>query len=504
MANGYLFPSYSLPPAFVEDLRRQNPWWVNAPLRPTPPFKRWPFERLLSRLLDPLAPILVIRGPRQIGKTTLQEQIIERLLQQGIAPRRILRVQFDALPSLKQIPPRDEPVLRIVDWYERTILGRNLNDAARHGEPALLFFDEVQNLRDWDIQMKSLADHAAVSSLVTGSSALRIEKGRDSLAGRIQTLEVGPLRLVEIAALRGFGGLEPAQRENGWADWLEPGFWASLRVSALRQAEIRDAAFAALSERGAYPFAHRSAGVPWPEIADHLNETVVKRVIQHDLRLGERGRKRDPQLLEEVFRMACRWIGQAPNPATLAREAQLQFQSGIGLQRIRHYLDFLDSSLLLRTVKPLEIRMRKKGRGYDKLCLCDHALRAAWLQETIPLDPAELDRQPHLHDLAGHIAESLVGYLFSSLPSLDVAHLPARGGDPEVDYVLTIGEKRVPIEVKYRRVIDPMRDTLGIRSFVEKAVNNAPLGILVTRDDATTVADPRIVCLPLKSLLMVR
>ncbi len=74
---------------------------------------------------------------------------------------------------------------------------------------------------------------------------------------------------------------------------------------------------------------------------------MVKCVIEHDLRVGERGRKRDRQLLEEVFRMGCRYIGQCPNPATLATEAQLSLSANIGPQRIRRYLDFLDSSLLL-------------------------------------------------------------------------------------------------------------------------------------------------------------
>ncbi|HUG95293.1 MAG TPA: hypothetical protein VMK30_04045 [Pleomorphomonadaceae bacterium] len=43
--------------------------------------------------------------------------------------------------------------------------------------------------------------------------------------------------------------------------------------------------------------AHARESVPWPEVAEQLNETVIRRVIQYDLRLGERGRKRDPQLL---------------------------------------------------------------------------------------------------------------------------------------------------------------------------------------------------------------
>jgi predicted AAA+ superfamily ATPase len=234
-----------------------------------------------------------------------------------------------------------------------------------------------------------------------------------------------------------------------------------------------------------------------------LNETVVRRVIEHDLRVGERGRKRDRQLLEAVFRMSCRYIGQSPNPALLAREAQQSLNANIGPQRIRHYLDFLDSSLLLRAIEPLEIRLKKR-RGYSKLCLCDHAIRAAWLQEVIPLDPEALDRSPHLFDLAGRIAESTVGYFFASLTGLSVAHLPERGGEPEVDFVLTIGEKHIPVAVKYRRVIDPLRDTFGLRAFLEKSVNNAPFGLLITRGDAPTVLDPRIVTVPLAALLIVR
>jgi predicted AAA+ superfamily ATPase len=166
-------------------------------------------------------------------------------------------------------------------------------------------------------------------------------------------------------------------------------------------------------------------------------------------------------------------------------------------------LDFLDGSLLLRTIEPLEIRLKKR-RGYSKLCLCDHAIRAAWLQEIVPLDTGALDQVPHLADLAGRIADSTVGYFFASLTGLSVAHLPERGGEPEVDFVLTIGERRIPVEVKYRRVVDSLRDTVGLRTFLEKAVNNAPFGLLITRSDTQAVPDPRIVTVPLPALLVVR
>jgi predicted AAA+ superfamily ATPase len=257
------------------------------------------------------------------------------------------------------------------------------------------------------------------------------------------------------------------------------------------------------SDRGGYPIAQERADRPWPEVADQLNENVVRRVIHHDLRLGERGRKRDPDLLEEVFRLACRYAGQAPGPSIFVNEVRSTLHANVGWQRILTYLKFLDGSLLLRLVNPLEIRLKKK-KGNNKLCLCDPGLRASWLQELIPIDSAGLRRSPHLGTLAGHLAESVVGYFLANIPGLDVAHFPERGTEPEVDFVLTVGEQRIPLEVKYRQVIDPRRDTLGLRAFIEKTVNNAPFGALITLDDEVEIRDPRIVSLPLSSLLLMR
>ena len=35
------------------------------------------------------------------------------------------------------------------DWYEQEILGKSLNEVAHQGVPTYLFFDEIQNLKDW-------------------------------------------------------------------------------------------------------------------------------------------------------------------------------------------------------------------------------------------------------------------------------------------------------------------------------------------------------------------
>jgi predicted AAA+ superfamily ATPase len=204
-----------------------------------------------------------------------------------------------------------------------------------------------------------------------------------------------------------------------------------------------------------------------------------------------------------VFRLACDYVGQAPTMQLFAREANRTLDSSVGEQRIRHYLRFLGDTLLLRLIEPLEIRLKKR-RGQPKICLCDHGLRASWLQEVVPLDSTRLADVPELATLSGRIAESVVGALLSTVTGLDIAHLPARQGEPEVDFVLTIGTRRIPMEVKYRRRIDAMQDTEGLRTFLEKTANNAPFGILVTQDGAPPASDPRIVSIPLSVLMLLR
>jgi predicted AAA+ superfamily ATPase len=492
----------ALPPDVIEDVRRASPWWSGRALPPVPAFRRWPFAVLLQRLTRErmLAPILAVRGPRQVGKTTLQLQLIEHLLAEGVAPSRLLRAQFDDLGLSRSARPR-LPILDIVRWFEQAVLRRDLNESARAGEPAFIFLDEVQNLPDWSLQLKVLVDQAAVRVVVTGSSALRIALGRDSLAGRIQSLEVGPLRLGELASFRGLGRLSAFEEGNGFGPWARPEFWRDLKAHGEANTALRDAAFSAFSERGGYPVAQRS-DAPWPEVAAQLNETVVRRVVRHDLRLGPRGRRRDERLLEEVFRMAARYCGQSPSPSFLAREARDFLEADIGVRRLTAYLDVLEQALLVRLVEPLEMRLQRR-RGPAKLCLSDHALRAAWLDEVVPLDPAALARDEGLSDIAGRIAESVVGSTLASL-GIPIAHLPPRRGRGEVDFVLTTGDRRIPIEVKYQKRIDPARDIAGLLAFLDRPVNRAEVGIIVTRDAAPETRDPRIVALPLSSLLLVR
>jgi predicted AAA+ superfamily ATPase len=477
-----------------------NPWWQGRPAPSLPEYRRWLFPVVLDSLTAGLAPVTALRGPRQVGKSTLMAQVIEHLLtKEHVDPRRIFHVQFDEVPSLKGL---SDPILGLSRWYENRCLDGSFNAWARKGEPALLFFDEVQKLPDWAPQVKSLVDHHSVRVFLTGSSSLQIEAGRDSLAGRISTLEMGPMLLREIAALRGFGHVRGLLPVNGLAPLKDKQFWLELRHHGEANRAVRDAAYTAFSERGGFPFAHLAPERPWETVADQLNETIVRRVIQTDLARAPSGNRRDEHLLEAVFRLACRYCGQAPNKPLYIGELHDMLGVDVGWQKLVTYLKFLDGTLLLRLVEPLELRL-KRGRGPAKVCLCDHALRASWLQEVVPLAPAALQDFTHLSELAGRVAESTVGYFFASMYHLDVAHFPGVSEESEVDFVLTVGTQRIPVEVKYRRKVE-FRDTYGLRRFIEQAHNNAPFGVLVTLTDDVASDDPRIVTLPLSSLLLLR
>lgn len=489
-----------LPLELSQNLRAINPWWSGEPALPLPAFHRWPFARLKRLLGEGLSPATVLRGPRRVGKTILLRQLIDDLLTSGVQGSRIVFVPFDELPTLRGI---QEPVLAIARWFEQEILGRTFNAAVRQGQPAFLLFDEVQNIESWAPQIKNLVDNHAVRVFVTGSSSLRIEAGRDSLAGRIATIDLGPLLLREIAGLRFGSTVEPFWKQNGTDALVSLAFWKQALERGRQEVEIRGRAFREFSDRGAYPAAHEKADMAWPELADHLNETVIKRAIQHDLRMGPRGVRRDEQLLEEVFRLCCRYAGQAPGQAVFVPEIQQVLAGNIGWGRLLSYLRFLDGTLLIRLIQPLELRLKRR-RSRPKICLCDHALRASWLQEVVPLDAEGLSANPHLTDLAGHLAESALGYFLASIPNLDVACFPARGAEPEVDFVVTVGTRRIPIEVKYRKRIDPHEDTRGLRAFLERSVYHAPFGLLVTLEDDVTMYDPRIVPISLSSLLWLR
>ena len=84
-------------------LRQFNPWWRGGRFPDMPTWKRAAFREISAWAQNPPAGrALLLSGARQVGKTTLYLQLIDDLLDQGVAPTNILYVTFDH-PLLKLI-----------------------------------------------------------------------------------------------------------------------------------------------------------------------------------------------------------------------------------------------------------------------------------------------------------------------------------------------------------------------------------------------------------------
>jgi predicted AAA+ superfamily ATPase len=137
-------------------------------------FVRAHAEILARRLREPRRFIQAVTGPRQVGKATMVQQVVERLDQ----------------PS--RFASADEPTLRGTAWLEQQWQAARLAAADAPGRGAVLVLDEIQKLGGWSESVKRLRDEDTrakrpLKVVLLGSAPLAIEvksgRPRESLAG---------------------------------------------------------------------------------------------------------------------------------------------------------------------------------------------------------------------------------------------------------------------------------------------------------------------------------
>src|SRR3990172_13337820 len=97
-------------------------------------YERKHLSDLITRLKEPRKFIQVITGPRQVGKTTLAEQLVQKL-----------RVPYNFV-SADAVPPSDSI------WIEQQYEAARLNFQAvttNSGLGGLLIIDEIQKINNW-------------------------------------------------------------------------------------------------------------------------------------------------------------------------------------------------------------------------------------------------------------------------------------------------------------------------------------------------------------------
>jgi len=160
----------------ISEINNQNPWWKYGK-----DFVK--YDRHLSKAKGDLLfferreletsreNIYIIRGCRQIGKTTYLKEWIYKLIENEFNPRRILYLSLDFFTSRREL---------------RNALSYFM-DANREAQNLYVFLDEITTLKDWNLELKYLWDSGITKKahlIATGSSGGALRRKGEFLPGR--------------------------------------------------------------------------------------------------------------------------------------------------------------------------------------------------------------------------------------------------------------------------------------------------------------------------------
>lgn len=360
-------------------------------------YQRPQVAALAERLAEPRRHLHVVAGPRQVGKTTLVQQVVEAA----------------------ELPVRsasaDEPTLRGPEWIEQQWQAARLT-AADAGKPgAVLVLDEIQKIPGWSESVKRLWDEDTrarrpLKVVLLGSAPLLVAQGlTESLAGRFEILHLPHWSFSEMRAAFGFS-LDQYLFYGGY-----PG-----AAPLIRQPQR------------------------WARyIADSLIETSISRDVLLLTRVDK------PALLRRLFELACRYSGQVLSYTKMLG----QLHEAGNATTLAHYLDLLGGAGLVVGLQKYAGDVARSRGSSPKLQVLNTALFTA--QCGLTLTEARSDGE-----FWGRLVESAVGaHLANAAADGQCALYYWRERNQEVDFVVKAGRRLAAIEVKSGRAPQAHRGT---------------------------------------------
>lgn len=333
-----------------------NPWWepVSAgkvAYQSTP--RRKYFESFFRAVSDAtVRRAIVLMGPRRVGKTVMVYHAIRGLMDAGKKPNHILYLSLET------------PIYTGLS-LER-LLGLFLEKFEHSRESSLyIFFDEIQYLRDWEIQLKSLVDsYPDFKFIVTGSAAAALRlKSTESGAGRFSDYVLPPLTFAEYLMF--------IERE---AELIE--VVPSSNSKRMITYEYRAKDIALLNEEfvkylnfGGYPEAVFSETIR-SDPGQYIKSDIIDKVLLRDL----------PSLygisdIQELNRLFTTLAYNTGNEVSLEGLSQ---SSGVAKNTIKRYLEYLEAAFLIRRVERIDQNAKRFKRAMCfKVYLTNPSMRAA-------------------------------------------------------------------------------------------------------------------------------
>lgn len=369
------------------------------------PYRRPESATLRERLREPPRFLIVVAGPRQVGKTTMVRGVL--------ASHPSERYTFVAVDSPDESPLADTgqttaPTRRQLaeprDSAWLVEVWRRARTAAR-GDPEghVLVLDEIQKIPRWSDTVKGLWDADRAEGLMLhvvllGSSPLLMLQGMsESLTGRFETIHLTHWSFREMADAFDFD-VEDFLYFGGY-----PGSAPLIRDEAR-----------------------------W---RNYVNTGLIEPSIVKDILMMTRVDK--PALLRRLFHLGSHYSGQELSYTKMMS----QLQDAGNTVTLAHYLDLLGNAGLIRGLPKYAGQHHRRRASSPKLNVLNMALMSAG--SGYSKAEAQADRS-----YRGRMVESAVGAHLNNTASQDCRLHYWRDGTNEVDFVLERGERLAAIEVK--------------------------------------------------------
>ncbi len=295
----------------VAELEKYNPWWKTGKVREEwlEEYKRKLYYKVLNYMNK--RQIILIQGLRRTGKTTIMFQLIQTLLDKGIAPKNIIYFSFDELVY---------EIKEVLDAYQKFILGKSF-DKTR--DKIYVFFDEVQKVKNWEEKLKVFYDlYPNLKFVISGSSSIRLrKKAKESLAGRIIDFTLTPLDFTEFLELNGYTVNEIIKNPELWKREIMPLFYRYLKYGG----------FPELVREENEEFARK-----------YIINSVIERIIYKDI--AQEFEIRDVELLKKLLYL----VGK--NPGMIVNFKEIGKNFGRDERTISNYFEYLEYGLLVKFV----------------------------------------------------------------------------------------------------------------------------------------------------------
>lgn len=279
------------------------------------------YQKVITEQMTTDNRVIIIYGPRQVGKTTLVRLITQKF--EG----KVLEINADDIDYTAILSSRSLRKMReLVDSYD------------------LLFIDEAQRIPDIGINLKLLYDSLPNLKIVaTGSSSFDLaNKIQEPLTGRAWTFQLMPIGVCELAALH-----TRFELNQMLEDWLVFGNYPALSDISNRNLK-----------------------------GNYLQEIVRSYLFKDVLTIGA---IKYPPKMRDLVRLLAYQIGATVSFNELANTLQ------IAKETVVHYIDLLEKTFVVFRLSGFSRNLRKEVVKSDKVYFYDLGIRNALIENFNPL-----------------------------------------------------------------------------------------------------------------------